>query len=146
MSRFALTLALSAAFVGCAISKICTEMGCMGTYALSFEADSWEDGEYALTVFFDGMDAADCVITLPLADGAACEGASAVELADGVLSVQVFTPMNDGLIEADIVLSLGDAVLLEEVVEPAWGEPYWPNGEDCDRGYGCLSASETFSL
>lgn len=145
MSRLALPLALSALASGC-IALSCDEMGCMGTYALSFEAGTWEDGEYALTVLFDGMDAADCVITLPLDGDSSCDGASAVTLADGVLSVLVFTPMNDELVEADIVLSQGDTILLEEVVEPVWDEPYWPNGESCDRGYGCLSASETFSL
>ena len=124
MSRLALTLALSAVFAGCVVSTICTDMGCMGTYSLSFEADSWEDGEYALTVLFDGMDAADCIITVPLADGAACDGASAVELADGVLSVMVFTPMNDELIEADIVERLNAAgVYLGHMV-------------DGDRGFG----------
>ena len=145
MSRLALGLALSALTGGC-IALSCQEVGCNGTYALSFEADEWEEGAYALTVFLDGMESVDCVITLPLESASSCDGVSAVELADGILSVMVYTPMNEDLVEADIALSMDGTVLLEEVVEPAWGEPYWPNGQACDRGYGCLSASDAFSL
>ena len=146
MPRLVLSLVLAALTGGCIALSHCTEMGCMGSYSLSFEADGWEDGEYALDVFFDELVATDCAFTLPLAEQVNCEGATVVALEDGVLSVRVSTPMNEDLFEADISLTQGETVLLEEVVEPAWGEPYWPNGEACDRGYGCLSATESFSL
>lgn len=144
MTRLAIAVALSAFAGGCALT--CTEMGCNGTYALSFEADSWDDGDYVLSVDFDGMGAEECAFSLPADGEQACDSFTAITVEDGVLSIAVRTPMNEDLIEADVELSIGDTVLFAELVEPAWGEPFWPNGKACDRGYGCLSAEDAFSL
>lgn len=145
MQRFSIAFAFSALVSGC-IEISCTEMGCNGSYTLTFESDDWADGDYELSVALDGEEAAACTITLPLESDASCDGFTAITMADGALTVPVRTPMNDQLVEADVVLSLDGADLVSEVVEPAWGEPFWPNGESCDEGYGCLSAEDTFTL
>ncbi|MFT4979193.1 MAG: hypothetical protein ACI8S6_005103 [Myxococcota bacterium] len=145
MQRLVLALAISALAAGCAL--MCEEAGCQGTYVLTFEADSWADGEYELYVALDGVEAAGCAIVLPLEDGATCGGGYAeVTMVDGALTVPVPTPMNEDLVEAEIKLSLDGDVLVSETVEPAWGDPFWPNSKACDRGYGCLSAEDTITL
>lgn len=146
MPRLALGLSLSALMVGGCIALSCDEMGCNGTYTLTLEASTWADGEYEMFVAFDGEEAMRCTFTLPLEGGETCGGFPAITMTDGALIVPVPTPMNENLVEAEIVLSQGGTALLSEIVEPAWGEPVWPNGKDCDQGYGCLSAEDSFTL
>jgi len=145
MRRLILLPLLTTPIGGCILTNGCTLAACSGSYALSFEADNWADGEYNLFVAFDGMEAQNRTFTLPLGDNEALS-ISPVTLENGVLTLSVGTPMDESLVEADIQLIQEEAVLFSDVVEPVWDEPYWPNGEDCDPGQGCLSAWDTFRL
>lgn len=129
--------------VGC-IPLACTEIGCSGALELSFDQPTWEEGDYTLTVAYDGGEPTTCTFTVPLS-GEQC-GVSDIALDGTTLSVAVPTPMNDRLVEAEIRLDLNDAALLEQVVEPDWGAPFYPNGPLCDAGFGCLTAQEALTL
>ncbi|MEL6343098.1 MAG: hypothetical protein AAFV53_08175, partial [Myxococcota bacterium] len=123
----------------------CTEIGCNGSYELTFEADVWEEGEVELSVAFDGVDALRCTFAVPSDDGEDC-GVSGVTFVDGAMLVAVPTPMDERIAEADIELMVDGVVLFSDVVEPLWSDPFWPNGRRCDRDSGCLSAEDTFRL
>ena len=139
------TTALSAACVPLA-SGLCTMVGCNGMYELTFDrSDAWEDGEYELSVAFDDAEPTVCTFTLPLAEETSC-AFTPISLDGNVLVVPIPTGMDESLVEAEILLDREGSEVLSEVVEPNWDAPFWPNGEQCDKGNGCLSAEETFSL
>lgn len=144
--RTAPLLIATTAFYASCLPLSCTEMGCMGTYELTMERSSgWEDGEYEIFVAFDDTEPTVCIFTLPLEDDTSC-GFTPITLDGDVLVVSIPTGMDESLVEAEILFDHEGSELLSEVVEPNWSEPFWPNGERCDQGNGCLSAADTFLL
>jgi hypothetical protein len=140
--------ALSA--VACAVAgSFCTDMGCSGTLELTIVADSWAEGDYQVTMDVGGDYLERCRFTIPLGEPNPEAGSSCWEAPtfDGTrLTVFMPTPMDDSLVEVDVALLVDEAVVVEETVAPEWGEPAYPNGEECDAGYGCLSGTATIEL
>ena len=135
-------LAGSAALAGCAFS--CTEMGCMGTLELAFEAADWEEGTYTLSVDYGANGTQECAFTFPLEE-ASCDGRE-ITVSDSALMIPLTTRMSEDYAEVVVILESEDTVLVDETIDPEWSEPYYPNGRACDRGSGCISAAWTFTL
>jgi hypothetical protein len=137
---------------GCSrMDGYCTEMGCSGSLDLVFEAESWAEGDYQVTMDVGGDYLERCRFTIPLSEPNPRAGSSCwvAPTFDGTrLSVSMPTPGDDSLVEVVVVLLVDDKVVFEETLAPEWGEPFYPNGEACDgdEGYGCLSGEETIEL
>ena len=141
MKRHIQILILSApvALQGCG-SLICTEMGCAGTLMLTIDGTELIDGSsYALSVDMGEDGTERCEWIWSDESGADTDCARVDEdgrvLLDLVLSMGVTPESITVTLEED-----GEA-LISNVVEPEWSEPYYPNGETCDAGIGCSSAS-----
>jgi hypothetical protein len=145
MRLFTATMLITATAACDKITEICTEVGCNGSLEVSFVREAWEDGTYVVTADLGDGNVQTCSLDLSLTAELSCDFFDVTY--DGTtLMVPFATPMNDGLTDVTITLTLADEVLVDEVIAPEWGEPYYPNGEECDAGYGCLSAEWVFTL
>jgi hypothetical protein len=129
--------------------QFCTEIGCSGTLTLTFEAETWAESVYEVTLDTGREFPERCRFTLPLSEpnpqaGSSCFIAPTFNGAE--LTVALPTPMDESLVEVDVALRLADVVLHESTLAPAWGEPFYPNGEVCDAGHGCRSAEANIAL
>ena len=136
-------LAGSVALAGCAFS--CTEMGCMGSFQLTFEAETWDEGLYTLSVDFGENGTQACSFTIPLEAGIVCDETE-ISLSDSGLVVPLRTGMSEDYADVAVTLEYEDAILVDQTIDPEWSEPFHPNGQACDRGSGCISAAWTFTL
>jgi hypothetical protein len=145
MRLFTATMLITAAAACDKINLACTEVGCNGSLELSFVRESWEEGSYVITADMGDGYVQTCTLDLSMTAELSCDYFDVVY--DGAtLTVPMATPMNDGLTDVTVTLTFADEVLVDEVIAPEWGEPYYPNGEECDAGYGCLSAEWVFTL
>ncbi len=147
MSRW-LVGAAAVGLAACGVDLACTEIGCNGV--LEVEVSGLTDGLWDLALTTDVGDVIQCTFQLPGSDQGSCTGDLTVELADvgGVLTVTVRTSMTDGAPFDSLGLTATDADggVIGADVTPAWGDPVFPNGEECDKPFGCYSADATATL
>ena len=143
----AATLALTATLVACGpLGLDCTEMGCIGSLMVNIPTESLSDAEYILTVDHDGS-TEQCTFTLPFdAAAAACTEGSELQLNGGVLTLNHSLGMGVTFDTVFVELSEQDFTLVSETLDIEWSEPFYPNGEACDDGFGCYSAEVEVSL
>ena len=136
MTRFLLA-ALAVTALGACTTVNCTLIGCADIVDLTLERSAWADGEYLIEASFGDGPVTSCEFTVPLTGDAFC-GFEEVDLSGGTLSVQLPISGDDaGFDEVDLVIEQDGAVVYEGSASVAWGDPSYPNGEQC--GPECIS-------
>ena len=125
----------------------CTEIGCVGSLELTFDTPT-EDGAYTVEVDLGDRVETCAFTTVALSDtGSPLEGDCATTIADGTITLALWTLSGAEQPEDIHVALLQDAVVLDETtVRPAWSEPLYPNGKRC--GGACVggTAAVTFDI
>lgn len=123
----------------------CTEMGCQGSFEVTLaDLGAETTGELELAAAFSDDNQASC--TLELSDSANSGCYEAVWSGDDLV-LTLFLPMGASGDSVDLTVTLDDDVVHDETLtELDWSEPYYPNGEACDAGFGCSSVSVLVDL
>ena len=119
----------------------CTEMGCSGSLEVLLSQEGLSDGEYILSLDMDG-ELETCSFILPFdAAAVSCSAGSEMGLEAGDITVRIMTPMGGNFEVLAVDLAEQDSSVFSTTVNVDWSEPFYPNGEECDIGFGCYSGS-----
>jgi hypothetical protein len=138
-------LLIGTSIVGCkVIGFACTEMGCNGTVQVSLSESELEEGSYILDLAY-GSVVTSCDFEVPFNSSTASCDQAEISLDGADVVVQAMTGMGETFESVEVTLSENDLVVHseEKVVD---SEPFFPNGEECDKDFGCLSASVHLAL
>lgn len=137
-------LAALALLAACPVPPFaCTEMGCSGSLTVYVDGAT-DPGLWSLTVTKDGTTQG-CSVELP-GGTPTCDPAIALQATAAGLEVAWTLTMGEAGDEVHVEVHHEDVTVLEETFAPEWSDPYYPNGEECDAGNGCVTAEETFTL
>ena|GEM_PF-4479737 len=145
MRRFKALIALAPVALASCVPLACEEMGCIGMLSLSVDGATWQEGaEYALSVDLgdDGIETCTWTWSTESDDQPTCAQVDP----DGAVHMDINLGMGVAPESISVALEEDGADLLADDVFPEWSEPYYPNGERCDGGNGCQSASVTIAL
>lgn len=119
----------------------CTEMGCGGELTITLSTEDLVDAEYVLDMERD-EDSESCSFAIPFEQStASCTQGSGIALEDGQIRIDTFTGMGGNFQTLVVELSESDRVLLSSQIDVEWSEPFYPNGEKCDKDMGCYSGT-----
>ena len=121
----------------------CTEMGCSSTLQISLPEQA--EGDYSLTLEIGDIRAS-CSLSLPLQEEPQCDDGDGLYLGSESDLILYLPMIEEADLPSEATLLLLDAegeTSFSGAASPEWGEPYYPNGEECDE-VGCLSASLGF--
>ena len=137
----AVTITLVSILTACGpLGLDCSQMGCMGSLTVTMSTDSLADSEYILTIERDDH-SEQCTFILPFdSESASCDLGAEITYNEDVLTVQHIVSMGEEFDSVFVTVSEQDFNLFSETVDIDWSEPVYPNGEECDDGFGCRSA------
>ena len=124
----------------------CTMMGCQGELLVAVDGSTLEDGEYTVDLVIDGI-SDNCAFDVPFnSETASCTGSLTIEPSGNTIEIRSFLMMGQTFESVDVVVSENDRVAYDENAVITWDEPFYPNGEACDRGFGCYAGAVEVAL
>ena len=116
----------------------CTDMGCSGSFGINLNTVGLAEGEYTVEWVFSGTTGESCDFDIPWVE--APEGCSSSAAISGTEdSIRILRYLNMGEVYDSVTINVTDSEansLFSESQEPEWSV-YYPNGEECDKDYGC---------